>query len=69
MIVSHGNRWGFEMKFQDAPTMTKSMHQALNDLKLEHLWIIYPGATSYPLAKRVDCIAASALAQVVDRIR
>ncbi len=69
MILSQGKRWGFEIKFGDAPTMTKSMHQALADLKLHHLWIIYPGAVSYPIEKRVDCVGMAELPAVVDRIR
>ena len=40
-----GKRYGFECKFQDAPAMTRSMHVALTDLSLDHLWVIYPGQT------------------------
>lgn len=39
----NGKRYGFEFKFSDAPNVTKSMHAALQDLKLEHLYVIYPG--------------------------
>jgi hypothetical protein len=26
------------------------MHVALADLKLDHLWIVYPGSVRYPIA-------------------
>ena len=38
-----GRRYGFEIKYVDAPTTTKSMHVVLKDLRLNHLWVIYPG--------------------------
>lgn len=42
-LLLNGKRYGFEFKFSDAPNVTKSMHAALKDLKLEHLYVIYPG--------------------------
>lgn len=68
LIVAGGKRYGFEMKFQDAPKMTKSLHAALNDLKLDRLWIVYPGSLSYPVAERVECISISTLPQVMSRL-
>jgi hypothetical protein len=43
LVMRNGERWGFEFKCQDAPKMTRSMHIALEDLKLERLWVIHPG--------------------------
>lgn len=43
MIFKNGKRLGFEFKYMDAPKLTKSMHIAIEDLKLDHLFIIYPG--------------------------
>ena len=37
--------------------LTKSLHIALNDLGLERAWIIYPGATSYPVPDRVEVLS------------
>ena len=36
-----GKNWGIEFKFMDAPKKTKSMQIAVQDLKLEHLFVIY----------------------------
>lgn len=48
-----GRRYGLEFKFSEAPRITKSMHAALNDLRLDHLWIIYPGKNSYPADDKI----------------
>jgi hypothetical protein len=53
MVLAEGKRWGFEIKYQDAPVMTKSLHIALKDLKLERAWIVYPGRESYPVHEKV----------------
>ena len=48
-----GRRYGVEFKHADAPTMTKSMHVALDDLKLERAWFVYPGKESYRVHEKV----------------
>lgn len=35
-----GRSWGIEFKYADAPTITKSMKIAIEDLNLAHLWIV-----------------------------
>jgi hypothetical protein len=32
------------------------MHIAFKDLKLDHLFVIYPGALAYPLAERISAL-------------
>lgn len=44
---------GIEIKYSDAPRITKSMQIALQDLKLQHLYVIYPGQTDYPLSESI----------------
>ncbi len=61
LVTLRGKRYGFEFKYGDAPTLTKSMHIALQDLKLEHLFVAYPGKTSYALDRRVDVISVQLL--------
>jgi uncharacterized protein len=56
LIIRDGKRWGFEFKVSEAPSVTKSMQIALKDLKLQRLWVIYPGAHRYPMANRIDAI-------------
>lgn len=52
----HGKNWAIEVKYADAPRMTKSMTSALADLELEHLWVVYPGNQAYALDKRVSTL-------------
>ena len=63
MLLRRGRRWGFEFKCTDAPRTTKSMHVVIEDLGLEHLWILYPGDHEYPLS---DVITATPLKRVRD---
>lgn len=43
LVFTNGKRIGFEFKYGDTPKTTKSMHLVLEDLKLDKLYIIYPG--------------------------
>lgn len=52
-IIKDGKRLGFEFKYTDAPRLTSSMHISLNDLSLDHLFVIYPGTQNYPLADHI----------------
>lgn len=52
-FLHRGRRYGFESKFNEAPTITKSMLTAMETLRLDHLWIIYPGKHRYPFHKKI----------------
>jgi hypothetical protein len=56
-----GKHYGFEFKYGDAPGATRSMRVALQDLSLEHLWVVYPGQTEYPLDERITVIPVDAI--------
>ena len=49
LMFKHGLRVGVEFKRVDAPTMTASMHIAIQDLKLDALYVVYPGSRRYAL--------------------
>ena len=51
-----GKNWAIECKFADAPKMTRSMRSALEDLELEHLWVVYPGKERYRVAEQVTVL-------------
>ena len=53
LIFKNGKRLGFEIKYTDAPKITKSMRIAFDDLKLDKIYIIYPGRKSYLLDKHI----------------
>ncbi len=56
LLLRRGRRWGFEFKCTDAPKTTKSMHVALDDLKLEHLWVVYPGSLRYEMTEKITAL-------------
>ena len=56
-----GKLYGLEVKYSDAPKMTKSMHSALAELHLEKLFVLYPGKDAYKLDKKVEVIGIEAL--------
>ena len=63
--VRGAKRVGFEMKWGDAPALTKSMHVALADLELDALYVVYPGPTRYRLHRKVEVVPIAELADVV----
>jgi predicted AAA+ superfamily ATPase len=67
VLFRKGRRNGVEFKTSDGPNMTKSLHVALGDLKLDRAWIIYPGTETYKVHERVEVVplsgALSALAK------
>jgi uncharacterized protein len=49
LMFKKGLRVGVEFKRVDAPKITPSMQIALTDLKLDALYVVYPGERRYPL--------------------
>jgi uncharacterized protein len=64
LLLRRGRRWGFEFKCTDAPTTTKSMHIAMDDLKLEHLWVIYPGKLRYAMTETITALPLREIHQI-----
>lgn len=54
--AERGQNWAIEFKYADAPTLTASMSSAVESLKLKHLWVVYPGDRSYPLAPGISAL-------------
>ena len=66
LLVARGTRReGFEFKYTDRPASTRSMHIAIESLKLERLTVIYPGERHIPLAEKIEAIG---LAEYVERV-
>lgn len=63
LLFKDGRRVGVECKRMDAPRLTPSMRNALADLDLDHLVVVYPGARAYPLAERVTVLPLGQLTQ------
>ena len=57
LLIRNGRRYGIEVKYSDSPRMTKSMHSALNGLRLEQLHVIHPGCDVYQIHDKV-CVTS-----------
>lgn len=64
LIIKDGRRIGFEIKYTDTPKLTRSMMTALEDLKLDHLYIVYPHKVSYPLAAKISVVGIEEIQSV-----
>jgi len=63
LMLKGGRRVGVEFKRSDAPALTPSMRIAMTDLKLDALFVLYPGPKRYALADRVEVLPATAIAE------
>jgi predicted AAA+ superfamily ATPase len=66
LLLHPGRRLGFEFKFSEQPGTTKSMRIALQDLALDHLFIVHPGEHAFPLD---EAITAITLPRLIDVLR
>jgi predicted AAA+ superfamily ATPase len=54
-------RIGVEVKYADAPGVTKSMRIAMADLNLDRLYVVYPGHQSYDLDRKIKVVPLSGI--------
>jgi uncharacterized protein len=66
LFFHNGQRYGVEVKFSEAPKVTPSMRIAVKELKLSHLWIIYPGRQNYPVDARITVWSLQNIGKFVD---
>jgi predicted AAA+ superfamily ATPase len=57
--------YGVECKRADTPRLTPSIRIALDDLKLKHVFVIYPGIQRFPLATQVEAVPLRELSKGV----
>lgn len=69
MVRIQSRRYGFEFKYADAPGTTRSMHIAVRDLSLEHLWIIYPGHQEYSLDDKISVFPLDSIPRLAATLR
>jgi predicted AAA+ superfamily ATPase len=61
MVTRAAKRYGFEFKYADAPGRRRSMHIAIQDLGLTHLWVVYPGDQIYALDDKITVLPLKAI--------
>jgi uncharacterized protein len=64
LMFKNGRRIGVEFKRADAPRVTASMRIAMNDLKLDALFVVYPGLHRFKLADRIEAVPLWAMLPV-----
>lgn len=66
VLLRKGKLIGIECKRTDAPRITPSIRNAIDDLELHHVWIIHPGKTSFNLAKNVTVVSLQHLLEKLE---
>jgi uncharacterized protein len=61
LMLKDGRRVGVEFKRSDAPHLTPSMTTAMKDLRLDALYVVYPGTRRYALTAEVQVVPLAAL--------
>jgi len=70
LFIRHqGRRYAVEVKFNEAPKVTRSMRIALDDLNLNHLLIIYPGTNKYPVDEKITVWPLQDVEKISDFIK
>jgi len=65
LVIRGGRRYGFEFKFADAPSTSKSMRVALTDLSLQKLWVVYPGDRRFALDDMIEAVPISEIPETI----
>ncbi len=63
LVIERGRRIGFEVKFSEAPPVTRTMHNVRATLSLDHLFVVCPARHTYPVDEGVTVLS---IADVVD---
>ena len=58
LLLMEGQRIGVEIKRVDAPRRTRSMAIALDDLRLDAVYVVYPGEVPYSIDERIAAVPA-----------
>jgi uncharacterized protein len=62
--LHRGQRVGFEIKYTEAPTVSRSMRAACEALKLDRLVVVVPGRLTFPLAERIEAVGIERLTEL-----
>ena len=58
LVFDKGRRIGFEVKFSEAPVVTKAMHNVVRLLALDHLFVVCPTRDAWPVDARISVLPA-----------
>ena len=69
LVVVEGRRIGFEVKFNEAPTITRSTYAVVDTVRLDHLFVVCPTTHEYPASERISVLPATRVVDLPQRIR
>ncbi len=69
LVVRGRHRIGVEFKRTTAPTVTRSMHVAADDLRLDRVSVVHAGRHSFEMASGIEAIAFERLLEDVTPLR
>jgi predicted AAA+ superfamily ATPase len=69
LLMTGGRRIGFEFNFGDAPARTRSMLVAIQDLKLDRLFVVYPGDQEYEIDEKIAVVPVGRIPGLKRKIR
>jgi uncharacterized protein len=61
LLIKRGKRLGYEIKYSETPTTTKSMHVAIEDLQLDKLTVIHPGSARFPMSEKIEAVPLASI--------
>ncbi len=70
LLVVRGNgRLGFEFERTTAPATTRSMHVAIEDLRLSRLDVVHAGSRSFPMHRKIRALELSRLLEEIEPLK
>lgn len=63
-MMNGSKKIGFEFKYTDVPKITRSMHKAIEELKLDHLYIIVPGNKLYQRDEKITVCGLDSISEI-----
>ena len=57
LVFDKGRRIGFEVKFNEAPDVTRTMRDVVRVLSLDHLFVVCPVRDAYPVDSRISVLS------------
>ncbi len=68
MVQYRSRRLGFEVKFSEAPKVTKSMRNTAETLGLDHLFVVCTTKRAYPVDRHITVLPATDIPDLPNRI-
>jgi predicted AAA+ superfamily ATPase len=69
LVVRGGERVGFEFKRTTTPAATRSMHVAMDTLRLRNLWVVHAGERGFDLGPHMRATPLARLLQELSPLR